>query len=140
DANLKTEKYVLGGRGTRNEIIGTPVIYDGLVYLAVGQDPEHGEGVGHLWCIDPTKSGDVSPELAFKLPNLKDPIPHTRRLQAVDEKEGEVAKPNPNSAVVWHYREVDANGNGKIEFEETMHRTIGTVAIKNDLLFIADFS
>ena len=32
------------------------------------------------------------------------------------------------------------NKNGKNDFEETMHRTIGSVAIKNDLLFIADFS
>ena len=27
-----------------------------------------------------------------------------------------------------------------MEFEETMHRTIGSAAIKDDLLFIADFS
>ncbi|MET0551612.1 MAG: PQQ-binding-like beta-propeller repeat protein, partial [Vicinamibacteria bacterium] len=40
---------------TRNEIISTAVVYEGLVYLANGQDPEHGEGVGHLYCIDPTK-------------------------------------------------------------------------------------
>jgi outer membrane protein assembly factor BamB len=45
---------------TRNEIISTPVVYDGLVYLANGQDPEHGEGVGHLYCIDPTKRGDIT--------------------------------------------------------------------------------
>jgi outer membrane protein assembly factor BamB len=139
DANPKESKYILGGRGTRNEIIGTPVAYDGLVYLAVGQDPEHGEGIGHLWCIDPTKRGDVSPELAFKLPDLKNPIPH-RRLQAVIAEEGEVAKPNPNSAVVWHYSEFDQDGNKKIDFEETMHRTIGSVAIKNGLLVIPDFS
>ncbi len=31
--------------------------------MAVGQDPEHGEGVGHLWCIDPGKRGDVSEKL-----------------------------------------------------------------------------
>ena len=29
----------------RNDIISTPVVYEGLVYLANGQDPEHGEGV-----------------------------------------------------------------------------------------------
>ena len=51
-----------------------------------------------------------------------------------------MARPNPNSAVVWHYANFDANKNGKIEFEETMHRTCGTVAIKDDLLFVADFS
>jgi outer membrane protein assembly factor BamB len=45
---------------TRNEIIATPVIYDGRVYLANGQDPEHGEGVGHMYCIDGTKRGDIT--------------------------------------------------------------------------------
>ena len=45
---------------TRNEIIATPVIYDNKVYLANGQDPEHGEGVGHLYCIDGTKRGDIT--------------------------------------------------------------------------------
>ena len=50
----------MGGRGTRNNIISTPVIYDGKVFVAVGQDPEHGEGVGHLWCIDASQSGDVT--------------------------------------------------------------------------------
>jgi outer membrane protein assembly factor BamB len=45
---------------TRNELISTPVVYDGLVYIANGQDPEHGEGVGHLYAIDPTKRGDIT--------------------------------------------------------------------------------
>lgn len=45
---------------TRNEVISTPVIWDGKVYIANGQDPEHGEGVGHLYCIDPTKRGDIT--------------------------------------------------------------------------------
>jgi outer membrane protein assembly factor BamB len=45
---------------TRNEIIATPVIYDNVVYVANGQDPEHGEGVGHLYAIDATKRGDIT--------------------------------------------------------------------------------
>jgi outer membrane protein assembly factor BamB len=45
---------------TRNELISTPVAYEGLIYLANGQDPEHGEGVGHLYAIDPTKRGDIT--------------------------------------------------------------------------------
>jgi outer membrane protein assembly factor BamB len=45
---------------TRNEVISTPVIYDNKVYLANGQDPEHGEGVGHLYAIDATKRGDIT--------------------------------------------------------------------------------
>ena len=43
---------------TRNELIGTPVIVDGIVYIANGQDPEHGEGVGYFHAIDPSKRGE----------------------------------------------------------------------------------
>jgi outer membrane protein assembly factor BamB len=45
---------------TRNEVIATPVIHDNVVYIANGQDPEHGEGVGHLYAIDATKRGDIT--------------------------------------------------------------------------------
>ena len=45
---------------TRNEIISTPIIYDNKIYIANGQDPEHGEGIGHLYCIDATKRGDLT--------------------------------------------------------------------------------
>jgi outer membrane protein assembly factor BamB len=139
DANPKESKWILGGAGTRSNIIATPVIYDGLVYVALGEDPESGEGVGHLWCIDPTKRGDVSPTLAVRADDHSQILP-PRREQAVIVEQGEAAIPNPNSALVWHYSEFDQNGNGKIEFEETMHRTCGTVVIKDDLLYIADFS
>ncbi|MFM8357782.1 MAG: PQQ-binding-like beta-propeller repeat protein, partial [Verrucomicrobiota bacterium] len=44
-----------------SEIIATPVYWDNKVYVAVGQDPEHGEGVGRLLCLDPSgKRGDVT--------------------------------------------------------------------------------
>jgi len=43
-----------------SEINATPVFYKGRVYVAIGQDPEHGEGVGRLLCIDPTGKGDVT--------------------------------------------------------------------------------
>ena len=140
DCNPKTTKWVLGGEGTRNNLIATPVAYDGYVYIAVGQDPEHGEGEGHLWCIDPTKRGDVSSQLAMKVEDGKrTPIPH-KRIQAVEEELGEVAVDNPNSAVVWHYDMKDSNNDGEIDFEEEMHRSCGTVAIKDNVLYIADFS
>jgi outer membrane protein assembly factor BamB len=45
---------------TRNETISTPVIVDNVVYVANGQDPEHGEGVGHLYAIDGAKRGDIT--------------------------------------------------------------------------------
>lgn len=140
DCNPKTSKWVLGGEGTRNNLIATPVAYDGLVYIAVGQDPEHGEGEGHLWCIDPTKRGDVSPQLAVKIEGSKrTPIPR-KRIQAVEPEKGEAAVDNPNSAAVWHYSQLDQNEDGEVDFEEEMHRSCGTVAIKDNVLYIADFS
>lgn len=45
---------------TRNNVISTPVIRDDKVYIANGQDPEHGEGVGHLYAIDATKRGNIT--------------------------------------------------------------------------------
>jgi len=45
---------------TRNEVIATPVIWENKVFIANGQDPEHGEGVGHLYAIDATKRGDIT--------------------------------------------------------------------------------
>jgi outer membrane protein assembly factor BamB len=45
---------------TRNEVISTPIIWGNKVFIANGQDPEHGEGVGHLYAIDATKRGDIT--------------------------------------------------------------------------------
>jgi outer membrane protein assembly factor BamB len=140
DANPKTAVLELGGRGTRNDIISTPVVYDDKVYFCTGQDPEHGEGVGILWCLEPgTKRGDISETLAVKRDDPKKPIP-VKRIQAVVESEGELEVPNPNSGVKWKYTTNDVNGDGKIEFEEQFHRSISTVAIKDDLLYVPDFS
>jgi outer membrane protein assembly factor BamB len=75
----------------RNEIISTPVIYNDAVYIASGQDPEQGEGEGHLYAIDATKRGDITA-----------------------------------TGRIWHY--------GKIG------RSISTAAIKDGLVYYADFS
>jgi outer membrane protein assembly factor BamB len=133
DCNPKDSIYKLNG-ATRNSIIATPVIYDGLIYVAVGENPEHGEGAGRLWCIDPTKRGDVSPTLVYNDLAPTNPIPHKRK-QALDRAAGDYEMPNTNSAAIWQY--VGGNTN---EFKTTMHRTCGTVAIQNDLLFVSDFS
>ena len=45
---------------TRNNVISTPVILNDRLFIANGQDPEHGEGVGHLYAIDATKRGDIT--------------------------------------------------------------------------------
>lgn len=116
DCNPKPSKWELGGRGDRNNVLAFPVIHDGLVYQGVGQDPEHGDGVGHLWCIDPTKRGDVSPEIEKMVGGKK------------------VLAANPNSAVVWHYGSLDQKR------EPIFRRTISSPAIAGGLLFVPDFT
>jgi outer membrane protein assembly factor BamB len=133
DCNPKESVYTLE-RATRNPIIAMPVAYDGLIYIAVGEDVEHGEGRGHLWCIDPTKRGDVSPELVFNKKDPKTPIAY-KRLKACEPEKGDFTQPNPNSAAVWHYVGEDSE-----QPEQTMHRAFSSVAVKDDLLFIADQS
>jgi outer membrane protein assembly factor BamB len=41
-----------------SELIATPVLYNDKIYCSIGQDPEHGDGVGRLSCVD-AKSGDL---------------------------------------------------------------------------------
>lgn len=91
--NAPDAKYVLGGKGTKCYIIGTPVVHNDRVFLATGQDPEHGEGVGNLHCIDATKRGDIT-----------------------------------QSGKVW-------NVTG-----EDFHRTLGTCAVKDGLVYASDLS
>jgi len=113
DLNPKQSQWLLGGAGTRNAIIATPVFYDNSVLVAVGQDPEHGEGVGHLWRIDATKTGDVSPELG---------------------EIGSPGRPNPNSGIIWHYGGTNEND------EWVFRRTMSTVAVGDGRVFAADLS
>jgi outer membrane protein assembly factor BamB len=58
DAEGKPRRYAT--RNGPSECLGTPITWDGKVYASIGQDPEHGDGVGRLVCIDPSGSGDVT--------------------------------------------------------------------------------
>ena len=131
DCNPKDSVFKVIG-GTRLPILGIPVVYDGLVYVAIGEDPEVVQSPGRLLCIDPTKRGDVSPTLVYNSSDPSKTVPR-RRKQAMVDANGEFEKDNPNSAAVWQYV-----GSDPSVFETTMHSTCGTVAIKNDLLYIAD--
>jgi outer membrane protein assembly factor BamB len=119
DCNPKTATYKLAGRGTRSEIIATPVIYDNKLYVGVGQDPEHGEGVGHFWCVDITKTGDLSQDLVKDWNS--DPVK---------------TEPNPNSGVVWHF------GGPAKDYERDFYfgRTMSTAAIHDGLLYISELA
>ncbi len=43
-----------------SQIIATPVFHKGRVYVAIGQDPAHGRGIGLLHCIDASGTGDIT--------------------------------------------------------------------------------
>lgn len=111
DCNPKAAIYKLGGKGTRNYIIATPVVYHNRVYINTGQDPEHGDGVGHLWCIDASKRGDLSPK---------------------DDNFDPKASVNKDSGLIWHLGGIDGKGN------LLWHRSMSTCAIKDDLVYISN--
>ncbi len=48
-----------------SEIIATPVVYKDRVYVAIGQDPEHGEGAGNLVCLELDQQGEVASDKAL---------------------------------------------------------------------------
>jgi outer membrane protein assembly factor BamB len=100
---------------TRNEVIGTPVIFEDKVYIANGQDPEHGEGVGHLYCIDATKRGDITQtgrvwhydkiRRSVSTPSIADGILYipdfSGFLHCLDVKTGQVLWTHDMFAAVW---------------------------------------
>jgi outer membrane protein assembly factor BamB len=45
---------------TRNYGISTPVFAGGQIFMSVGQDPDHPNGIGHTYCINPAGKGDIS--------------------------------------------------------------------------------
>ena len=83
------------GKGTRNHIIA----HAGRSTTAwstspSARTPSTAKASATCGASIPTKRGDVSPELAFNAADPKTPIPH-KRVQAVVEKEGDFARPNP---------------------------------------------
>ncbi len=113
DANPKGSEWKQG-RGDRNNIIATPVIFDDQVFVAVGQDPEHGEGVGRLYAVDATKRGDISADGAvwhhpfrrtISTVAIADGIVYAANfsgfLHALDVKDGKMLWEHDMLAAVW---------------------------------------
>jgi outer membrane protein assembly factor BamB len=48
------------GITNRGSIIACPAYHEGRVYLAMGQDPTHGDGMGRLYAIAANGTGDVT--------------------------------------------------------------------------------
>lgn len=96
--------------------MSTPVVVDNKAYVGVGQNPDHGPGVGHLWCVDITKTGDLSP---------------------VDNNFDPTAAVNKKSGLVWHYGG-PITPRPKLGRDTVFGRTLSTCAIHDGLLFIAE--
>jgi outer membrane protein assembly factor BamB len=133
DANPPGSVYQLGGTGTRNDFIAAPSICHGRLYIGVGQDPEHTDGIGRLWCIDikkaveggaRNKDRDVSPELLLEL--VKNP----GRAPTVK------TKPNPDSAAVWCYTGVETRPFSVRDFR--MGRMMGGVTVVDGIAYAAE--
>lgn len=135
DANPKGTEYDLGGAGAKSDFIGTPVVVDGLCYIGTGQDPEHFTGIAHFYAIDLKKAvanaakgkeKDVSVELVDKTEKGED-----GKLKAI-------GKPNPDSAVLWHYGGPDKRKNVPREF--VFGRTMSTAAIVDGVCYISELN
>jgi outer membrane protein assembly factor BamB len=117
NANPKGSVYALGARGTKNDIIASPMVFDDRVYIGVGQDPEHGEGVGNLWSIDASMSGDITDKAVLwhrggedfrrtiSTVAIKDGIAYIADLSgflyALDAKTGQLYWKHDMLAAVW---------------------------------------
>lgn len=114
DCNPKKTVFKPLGRGDRNYMVGTPVVHDDKCYMGVGLNPEDGTGAGHFWCIDITRTDDIS---------------------AVDNNFDPKAPVNKNSGLVWHLGGKAKEG---AERDYTFGRTISTVAVHDGLVYIVD--
>jgi len=96
-----------------SEIISTPVVYNNKVYIAIGQDPEHGEGVGAITCIDPSKgNGEEAIVWQFKelgrtisTPSVADGLvyiaDYSGRLFCLDAETGEKYWEHDTLSHIW---------------------------------------
>ena len=119
DCNPKASVYRLGGRGTRSDFLATPVVSENKLYIGVGQDPEHDNGVGHFWCIDITKA-----------PNNAE-----RDLSPVNDNFDAKAPENKQSGLVWHY---GGPAPPDAERNYVFGRTMSTAAVHDGLVYIGE--
>jgi outer membrane protein assembly factor BamB len=120
DCNPKKSVYVLGGEGTRNDFVSTPVVWENKLYIGVGQDPEHKKGVGHLWCID----------------IAREPKGEDKDLSPRDEKFDPHAEVNKDSALVWHY---GGEAGEDAERPWIFGRTLSTCSVHDGLCYAAEY-
>jgi outer membrane protein assembly factor BamB len=105
-------------RAKRNYLVSTPVVHGKHVYVGIGNAPETGFGnrEGHFWCIDITKTGDVS---------------------AAKDDYGPKSPANKNSALVWHFggaAETKTKGGRTVAFGPTLSMCV----VHDGLLYVGE--
>jgi outer membrane protein assembly factor BamB len=92
-----------------SEVIGTMVLADGLAYVVIGQDPEHGDGVGMLSCLDPATGKPVwtYKEIgrSISTPSVKDGLIYITEydgdLHCLDTKTGKPHWVHQTQSRIW---------------------------------------
>jgi outer membrane protein assembly factor BamB len=120
DCNPKAAKGKGGPKAGRNYLVATPVVFDNKVYVGVGQEPSLGSGIGHFWCIDITRTGDISP---------------------VGDNFDPKALANKNSGLVWHFGgPADPKTADETGRDWLFGRTVSTCAIHDGLVYVAELA
>ncbi|WP_020475990.1 outer membrane protein assembly factor BamB family protein [Zavarzinella formosa] len=105
----------------RHELPSTAVFHDGRLYIGNGSVYDSPDPTSAwLYCIDPSKTGDISPEFT----------------SGPDK-----GKPNPNSGMVWRYGGLDNSvkpDNKEKWRPEIFHGTVSNVAIDKGFLLATD--
>jgi outer membrane protein assembly factor BamB len=125
DCNPKGARFILGGRATKNDFLATPVVWEDKLYIGVGQDPEHDEGIGHFWCVDLVKATRFGPQ-------IKD-----GDVSPVNDNFDPRAAVNIRSALGWHYggqAAADADRNYRFG------RTLSTAAVHDGLVYACELA
>lgn len=115
DTNPKGAKWdwLAAEENQKCTVTATPVVAEGRIYFAAGRDLEFSGKRGRLFCLDPSKRGDISPEL--------------------DDGQGG-SKQNPNSGLIWDFTKDGEDDSPR------MHQTLASVAVADGLAVVPDLS